>query len=46
MQGKPTYRFDLWRSDEEFGRQVVAGTNPVTVQAVTSLEVRAAAVPG
>jgi Lipoxygenase len=31
-------RPDMWRSDEEFGRQVLAGQNPVTVNALRSLD--------
>ena len=31
-------RPDLWRSDEEFGRQLLAGQNPVTLTALTSLQ--------
>lgn len=31
-------RPDMWRSDEEFGRQVLAGQNPVTVSALSSLD--------
>lgn len=31
-------RPDMWRSDKEFGRQVLAGQNPVTVTAVKSLD--------
>jgi lipoxygenase len=31
-------RADMWRSDQEYGRQAVAGQNPVTLAALTSLE--------
>jgi len=31
-------RPDMWRSDEEFGRQVLAGQNPVTIFALKSLD--------
>jgi hypothetical protein len=34
VDGRP----DMWRSDEEFGRQVLAGQNPVTVSALRSLD--------